>query len=97
MRPNGCKKPYNPILGEKFFCFWDLNDKEGSRTEFVGEQVSHHPPISGLHIENRKHNICLNAHVHAKGTHEQTTLHFESFHYMALHAIHSDPSRSMNC
>ncbi len=70
LRPNGCKKPYNPILGEKFFCFWDLNDKEGSRTEFVGEQVSHHPPISGLHIENRKHNICLNAHVHAKGTHE---------------------------
>ena len=50
LRPNGCKKPYNPILGEKFFCFWDLNDAEGSKTEFIGEQVSHHPPISGIHV-----------------------------------------------
>jgi len=52
-KPKGPKKPYNPILGEKFRCFWD-NPKTKSRTFFVAEQVSHHPPISAFHVTNRK-------------------------------------------
>lgn len=54
------KKPYNPIIGETFRCWWDVS-KEKPTTEtpvadgpvpwcdvnqltFVAEQVSHHPP-----------------------------------------------------
>jgi hypothetical protein len=51
--PKGPKKPYNPILGERFRCFWD-HPKTKSRTFFVAEQVSHHPPITGFHVANRK-------------------------------------------
>lgn len=52
-KPSGPRKPYNPILGEKFRCFWD-HPKTQSRTFFVAEQVSHHPPISAFHVTNRK-------------------------------------------
>lgn len=47
-------KPYNPILGEKFYCKFEHPD---STTEFKAEQVSHHPPISALVMENREHNL----------------------------------------
>jgi len=52
-KPKGPKKPYNPILGERFRCFWD-HPRTQSRTFFVAEQVSHHPPISAFHVSNRK-------------------------------------------
>lgn len=59
-RSEVAKKPYNPIIGESFRCWWDVN-KEKPATEsivtdgpvpwcdvnqltFVAEQVSHHPP-----------------------------------------------------
>ena len=54
------KKPYNPVLGEVFYCLWDLPANEQSSEDvvldgpipwckenqlsFVAEQVSHHPP-----------------------------------------------------
>ncbi|KAH8555855.1 hypothetical protein BGW37DRAFT_478828 [Umbelopsis sp. PMI_123] len=50
------KKPYNPVLGEQFFCAWDDN------TRIVCEQVSHHPPISGFFVENKKSGVYLNGH-----------------------------------
>lgn len=37
--PKGVKKPYNPILGEKFRCFWH-NKQTNSRTFYIAEQVS---------------------------------------------------------
>jgi hypothetical protein len=39
------KKPFNPVLGENHIC-WVANP-DNSVTEFIGEQVSHHPPVSG--------------------------------------------------
>jgi len=36
--PKGVKKPYNPILGEKFRCYW-LNEETKSRTFYIAEQV----------------------------------------------------------
>lgn len=33
----GVKKPYNPILGEMYRCYW--KHKDGSKTMFVAEQV----------------------------------------------------------
>ncbi len=53
------KKPYNPILGEIFQCYWDIpTEKVDSQCAddgpipwcrrdqltFIAEQVSHHPP-----------------------------------------------------
>lgn len=40
------KKPFNPVLGENHICWVEHSDK--SVTEFIGEQVSHHPPVSGM-------------------------------------------------
>ena len=59
-RSEVAKKPYNPIIGETFRCWWDVSkDKTPTETlvsdgpvpwcdvnqlTFVAEQVSHHPP-----------------------------------------------------
>ena len=37
-------KPFNPLLGETFEC---VREDRGFR--YVAEQVSHHPPVSGVH------------------------------------------------
>lgn len=41
------RKPYNPILGEQFFCHW--NEQKHS-VHLTAEQVSHHPPVSAFYI-----------------------------------------------
>lgn len=38
-KPKGLKKPYNPILGEVFRCYWQHMDSD-NRTFYVSEQVS---------------------------------------------------------
>lgn len=43
-KPKGLKKPYNPILGETFRCYW--KHLSGSKTFYIAEQVSHHPPVN---------------------------------------------------
>lgn len=43
-------KPYNSVLGEQFFCEWRQGD---DITSYMSEQVSHHPPVSAFHMENR--------------------------------------------
>lgn len=69
IKPKGVKKPYNPILGEFCRYAWqhadhtDANNSNthneksahhGSKTFYVGEQVSHHPPISAFYCSNRQ-------------------------------------------
>lgn len=44
IRPPGVKKPLNPILGEIFSCYWNLD--AGKRAYYISEQTSHHPPKS---------------------------------------------------
>ncbi|GJN93759.1 hypothetical protein Rhopal_006816-T1 [Rhodotorula paludigena] len=46
------KKPFNPFLGEQFLGSWD----NGELVLHV-EQVSHHPPITAYHLENKKKGI----------------------------------------
>ncbi|XP_067678060.1 oxysterol-binding protein-related protein 9-like isoform X1 [Haliotis asinina] len=74
------KKPYNPILGETFKCFWNLPD--GKSTEavedgpvpwatkdsiaFIAEQVSHHPPISAFYAEHHSKRISLDGYIWTK-------------------------------
>jgi hypothetical protein len=41
------KKPLNAFLGELFLASWSEGD---SNTRLVVEQVSHHPPITAMHI-----------------------------------------------
>jgi len=63
-KPKGLKKPYNPILGETFRCYW--KHPNGSRTFYIAEQVSHHPPISTLYVTNRQEGFCVSSTVLAK-------------------------------
>ncbi|RXG53683.1 Oxysterol-binding protein-related protein 11 [Armadillidium vulgare] len=64
------KKPYNPIIGEVFYCSWRVpvnvveenTDNESDSQNFYtirysSEQVSHHPP---------EKEMCVNAHIWTK-------------------------------
>ena len=35
-KPKGLKKPYNPILGETFRCYWE--HPNGSKSYYIAEQ-----------------------------------------------------------
>lgn len=63
-KPKGLKKPFNPILGETFRCYWQ--HPNASRTYYIAEQVSHHPPISAFFISNRQDGYSLNCSILAK-------------------------------
>ncbi|XP_051546712.1 oxysterol-binding protein-related protein 8-like isoform X5 [Myxocyprinus asiaticus] len=64
-KPKGLKKPYNPIIGETFRCVW-LHNKTNSKTFYIAEQVSHHPPVSAFYVSNRKDGFCLSGSILAK-------------------------------
>lgn len=64
-KPRGLKKPYNPVLGETFRCSW-IHPESGTRTYYVSEQVSHHPPVSAFYVSNRKEGFAVEATIHAK-------------------------------
>jgi len=49
------KKPYNPVIGESHFCW--VKNEEDDYSEFISEQVSHHPPISAYYISNKKRDL----------------------------------------
>jgi hypothetical protein len=53
------KKPFNPVLGET--CAWTYQhaDAHSGVTRMVCEQVSHHPPISAMHIHNESLGVTL--------------------------------------
>jgi oxysterol-binding protein-related protein 8 len=54
------KKPYNPVLGEVFrSCF--VHQNGGGYTVLVAEQVSHHPPITALHLCNETLGFKMNS------------------------------------
>lgn len=48
--PGLIKKPYNPIIGETFSCFWSVPG--AGVTEYFAEQVSHRPPVSAIFVKN---------------------------------------------
>jgi hypothetical protein len=63
-KPKGLKKPYNPILGETFRCYWE--HPNGSKTFYIAEQVSHHPPISAFFVTNRQEGFTVSSTILAK-------------------------------
>lgn len=44
VKPRGLKKPYNPVLGETFECYFAKGTPD--EVHFFAEQVGHHPPVS---------------------------------------------------
>ena len=42
-------KPFNPLLGETY----ELKNEGDAPFHYIAEQVSHHPPISALHIRGQ--------------------------------------------
>ncbi|XP_067656218.1 oxysterol-binding protein-related protein 8-like isoform X1 [Haliotis asinina] len=64
-KPKGLKKPYNPIIGETFRCYWH-HPKTNSRTFYVAEQISHHPPVSAFFITNRRDGFNISGSILAK-------------------------------
>ena len=63
-KPKGLKKPYNPALGETFRCMWEHPNK--SKTFYLAEQISHHPPVSGFYVSNKKDGYVISAAILAK-------------------------------
>ena len=61
----GLKKPYNPIIGETFRCYWN-HPSTNSRTFYIAEQLSHHPPVTGFYVTNRKDGFNISASILAK-------------------------------
>ncbi|KAL0242660.1 hypothetical protein GEMRC1_005223 [Eukaryota sp. GEM-RC1] len=54
-RPQGVKKPYNPILGEVFQAHWDVPNHytfSPATVQYTAEQVSHHPPVSAFFLSS---------------------------------------------
>eukprot|EP01123_Difflugia_compressa_P012585 TRINITY_DN543_c2_g1_i1.p1 TRINITY_DN543_c2_g1~~TRINITY_DN543_c2_g1_i1.p1 ORF type:complete len:439 (+),score=74.10 TRINITY_DN543_c2_g1_i1:120-1436(+) len=51
------KKPFNPVIGETHLCWVDHGD--GDISEFIGEQVSHHPPVSAFIVRNQKRGLSI--------------------------------------
>ncbi|KAL8614450.1 hypothetical protein ACOMHN_007786 [Nucella lapillus] len=64
-KPKGLKKPYNPVIGEVFRCCWQ-HPATGSRTFYIAEQVSHHPPVSVFHVTNRKDGFNISGSILAR-------------------------------
>jgi len=55
------KKPFNPVYGETHIS-WVANDEKDQPeniTEFIAEQVSHHPPVSAFFVRNKTENITI--------------------------------------
>jgi len=46
------KKPLNPVLGETYRC-------QSGDYLYIGEQGSHHPPITAFHFEHQKKDISF--------------------------------------
>jgi len=53
------KKPFNPVIGETHTAWIDHG--EGNWSEFLAEQVSHHPPLSAFFVRNKAQNITLHS------------------------------------
>jgi hypothetical protein len=50
------RKPLNAFLGELFLASW-TDEAQKCTTQLIAEQVSHHPPITAMHVADREHGI----------------------------------------
>jgi len=54
------KKPYNPVVCETHSCYME---HKGHTTHFIGEQVSHHPPVSAIYVNNPESEVSLQGNI----------------------------------
>ncbi|EGC36929.1 hypothetical protein DICPUDRAFT_150556 [Dictyostelium purpureum] len=54
------KNPFNPIIGEVHTCKWEHAD---SCTEYIAEQISHHPPSSAFCFYNTEKGVILHSYL----------------------------------
>lgn len=57
IKPVGVKKPLNPVLGEFFTCYWNLDTSH--QAFYIAEQTSHHPPKSSYFYMAPQHHIRI--------------------------------------
>ncbi|KAK4145105.1 uncharacterized protein C8A04DRAFT_10907 [Dichotomopilus funicola] len=50
------RKPLNAFLGELFLASW-VDEAAKCTTKLVSEQVSHHPPITAMHVQDHDHGV----------------------------------------
>ncbi|KAI0384400.1 Oxysterol-binding protein [Hypomontagnella monticulosa] len=67
----GVKKPLNAFLGELFLGNFDGSD--GSTTQLICEQMSHHPPVTACVLYNKSHGISSSGYVAQETTFSPTT------------------------
>lgn len=80
------KKPYNPVLGET--CAWAWQHPEGRGvSRMVTEQVSHHPPISAVHLSNEALGVSMHgfAEIVPKFTGNSVLVPFKGQRVLTLH------------
>ncbi|KAI5456484.1 hypothetical protein BGZ63DRAFT_429130 [Mariannaea sp. PMI_226] len=63
------KKPLNAFLGELFLASWTDGN---CTTKLVSEQVSHHPPITAVHIEDKDSGIRADGYARVEMTFSST-------------------------
>ncbi|KAN0048018.1 hypothetical protein ACTA71_002409 [Dictyostelium dimigraforme] len=55
------KSPFNPVIGETYQCKWV--HKDGSTTEYIAEQISHHPPSSSFCMYNQQNGVIFHSYL----------------------------------
>lgn len=66
MRPQGAKKPFNPIIGEVFLCSYPPCCPGDDEVVYLAEQISHHPPVTAIHVESERFEVHAIYHPHSK-------------------------------
>ncbi|CAJ2504559.1 Uu.00g119530.m01.CDS01 [Anthostomella pinea] len=66
----GAKKPLNAFLGELFLGTFEGRD--GSTTQLISEQVSHHPPVTACTLYNKTHGVSSSGYVAQETTFSPT-------------------------
>jgi hypothetical protein len=94
--PRECslRKPFNPVLGETFWCAFPHLDEAHGITTLLCEQVSHHPPQTAMHMRNNRLGVRVQALMEPRPSFGGNSLKIE----MAGHALvellnHNDGER----
>lgn len=80
------KKPLNPFLGEVFVGKWEDKSKDQKLGESIllSEQVSHHPPVTGYAIINKKNNTMFQGYNGIRATISTTLINVKQFGHALL-------------
>ncbi|KAF4466480.1 oxysterol-binding [Fusarium albosuccineum] len=75
------KKPLNAFLGELFLASWTDDD---CTTRLVSEQVSHHPPITAMHLADTAHGVRADGYARVEMTFT-TSINIRQIGHTILH------------